>query len=130
MQIDPTWPVDHGDDDEWGPKLVAGLEEMVAQGNAADAELGILNPKPAYASSATRRYAQAQSAYNVKASNTRRWRKGIAQAQSGGFLNELWIGDSILGGCTDVTGAGTFDRINAVAPQYARLRSAELGVPL
>jgi hypothetical protein len=84
---------------------------------------------PSYAAGSTGRFNPVTSAYNLKASNTRRWRKGMGLSRTGGYLNEIWIGDSILGGCNDSV-AGTFDRTNAVAIQYSRLLSTQTGAPI
>lgn len=85
-------------------------------------------------------YWSQRCAYNVKPSNTRRMRKALGsagRADNGnpyGVYNELWIGDSILGGCTGLGlgGGGTdrFDRLNTVAQFHIRALSAATGIPL
>lgn len=84
-------------------------------------------------------YRPEDSFYNVKASNTRRIRKGLGGAgradngNAAGVYNELWIGDSIVSGCTGL-GAGPgpsdrFDRINTVAQFHQRAIMQQTGIP-
>ncbi len=58
------------------------------------------------------------SAYNLKASNTRRMKAGHAKALRGQRVHEVVIGDSLTAGCTNQTGP-TFDRPNAWPYIYA-----------
>lgn len=111
-----------------GAATAADLNNVfnVAMESTARARLALL---PSYAPNMVGVFNNERSVYNLKPSNTRRWRKGMGIAATGGYHNEVWIGDSILGGCIDVT-AGTFDRLNAVAPQYSRLLAARMGIPL
>lgn len=77
------------------------------------------------------------SAFNLKSSNTARWRRGIGRVGRQDYAagvqdyNELWIGDSILGGCTGLTaGPGAtarFDRLNTIADFSARSIAAAAG---
>jgi hypothetical protein len=39
MTLSVTWPTDHGDDDVWGPELIAGLNAMIAAINANTADI-------------------------------------------------------------------------------------------
>jgi hypothetical protein len=83
-------------------------------------------------------YQPDRALYNVKPSNTRRLRAGLGRAgrsdnaAAAGNYNELWIGDSIVGGCTGLgQGAGgsdRFDRINSVAQFSGRALAAKSGI--
>jgi hypothetical protein len=68
------------------------------------------------------------SGYNFKASNTRRWRLGLAQAANGKASSEAWIGDSITGGCVNLSGY-VFDRLNAIPRQYESAMASN-GIPI
>lgn len=84
---------------------------------------------PAYVKSSAVALANSYSAdlcaYNLKPSNTRRWRRGIGQAASGQLAAEVWAGDSLTGGCININGY-IFDRLNAIPRQYER----NLSVPI
>jgi YD repeat-containing protein len=106
-----------------------------AASSAAQGALVAALPVPAYAPAGlTNRYNPARSSYNVKSSNTRRWRAALAKAGNGGIGTELWIGDSELGGCNSLT-AGTgsdttvWDRLHAAPRQYAAQMSKR-GIPI
>ena len=85
---------------------------------------------PAYTVAPTMEWIPSLHAYNLKASNTSRWRRGLHRAGRQDYAasvqeyNELWLGDSIVGGCTGLSaGAGgtiRFDRLNTVADFSSR----------
>lgn len=69
----------------------------------------------------------AATSYNLSPANIRRWRAGLNAARAGGSACELWIGDSIFGGCTNINGP-VFDRLNAIPRAYERAQAAK-GIP-
>jgi hypothetical protein len=82
---------------------------------------------PAGAAAAANTFDPASSVYNWKASNTRRHRAALGTAMAGGAACELFVGDSLSAGCTNVY-TSHFDRLHAW-PLVYRDTLANLGVP-
>lgn len=123
---------DKGDPGDTGPKG--------DKGDKGDTGASAPNPLPSYGAG-TKLFDPALSAFNLRPDNTTRWRASRGRA---GWTNysgvkqishELWIGDSMLGGCTGLTagvgGVARFDRLETIAHHSARAGShaVETSVP-
>ncbi|MBD5787097.1 hypothetical protein IF650_12995 [Cellulosimicrobium terreum] len=130
--------------DNGGDVNIVGLTAQVARVDTALRGYPQLNPLPSdYASAAARTIDPVTCAYNLKRSNTRRWRAALARAGRQDYTaakqwcNELWLGDSIMGGCTGLDvgpqpdGSTTrFARLDS-APRFYERRLAQLtGIPV
>jgi hypothetical protein len=124
--------------------LAASDVSADAAGAASSAATAVSVAKqnlPSYAAGRSNTLDRRLSIYNAHASNTRRWRAGIGRAgradygSSAGMLHELWLGDSIMGGCTGLgqqTGPDTtrFDRLDAGPRFHERALSALTGITI
>lgn len=117
-------------------QVLALVDGEPAWSNSDSGEGGGGYTQPAYATTVNEWWPSLH-AYNVKPSNTARWSRGInrvgRQDHTGAIqeYNEVWIGDSIVGGCTglDAGPGGTirFDRLNTIADFSARAIAGAVG---
>ncbi|MEO5949931.1 MAG: hypothetical protein ABIQ04_00615 [Candidatus Saccharimonadales bacterium] len=124
---------------------VSGASQILNKptlGTAAAANVGnfMLDNRPSYAST-VKRWDPIRGTYNFRQDNSLRWLTGIGKAGLSDYtaanqtINELWIGDSIMGGCTglgkpaDKFGDTTrFDRNNDFPHVYGKAVARSSGI--